>query len=327
MLHGLEDQLPLPEPQVGDADSEPNTDRHAPHSLAEALDAVEKDTVLTEAIGADLMRTFVSVKRADVTRSNAAVTDWRSRSTPVSSEPELTYQPPPHGGTMEPVESAAAHLAHGKLTTIDCVSQSLAVGPIFSAAAIGAILAALSGGVSPFVVVLTTVGILGIGYCVSEFAKRYSGSGTVYEFIAHSLGKKPAIFTAGAYHFAALALGGPGIGIIVGIQAHLFFDAHMGIDLPWWVWGLFFSAVIMMVNIVGVQVSVRTQLTIIGLSLVPFIILIVAILADGGPNGISLDSFNPSNVVAPGSVFKGLLFAILMFVGFELAAAARRGDR
>jgi len=222
---------------------------------------------------------------------------------------------------MEPVESASAHLAHGKLATIDCVAQSLAVGPIFSAAAIGAILAALSGGVSPFVVILTTIGILGIGYCVAEFAKRYSGSGTVYEFVAHSLGKRPAVFTAGAYHFAALTLGGPGIGIIVGIQAHVFFDSHLGLDLPWWVWGIFFSAVIMVVNIVGVQVSVRTQLTIIGLSLIPFIILIVAILADGGPNGLSLDSFNPANVVAPGSVYKGLLFGILMFVGFELAAA------
>jgi len=222
---------------------------------------------------------------------------------------------------MEPVESAAAHLAHGKLTTIDCVAQSLAVGPIFSAAAIGAILAALSGGVSPFVVILTTIGILGIGYCVAEFAKRYSGSGTVYEFVAHSLGKRPAVFTAGAYHFAALTLGGPGIGIIVGIQAHVFFDSHMGIDIPWWVWGLFFSAVIMVVNIVGVQVSVRTQLTIIGVSVIPFLILIVAVLTDGGPNGLSLESFNPANVAAGGSVFKGLLFGILMFVGFELAAA------
>src|SRR6476619_196926 len=222
---------------------------------------------------------------------------------------------------MDPVESAAAHLAHGKLTTIDCVAQSLAVGPIFSAAAIGAILDALSGGVSPFVVILTTIGILGIGYCVAEFAKRYSGSGTVYEFVAHSLGKRPAVFTAGAYHLAALTLGGPGIGIIVGIQAHVFFDSHMGIDLPWWVWGLFFSAVIMVVNIVGVQVSVRTQLTIIGVSVIPFLILIVAVLMDGGPNGLSLESFNPANVAEDGSVFKGLLFGILMFVGFELAAA------
>ena len=227
---------------------------------------------------------------------------------------------------MEPVESPAAHLAHGRLTTVDCVAQSLAVGPIFSAAAIGAILASLSGGVSPFVVILTTIGILGIGYCVAEFARRYSGSGTVYEFVAHTLGKRPAVFTAGAYHFAALTLGGPGIGIIVGIQAHLFFDAHTGIDIPWWVWGLFFSVIITLVNIVGVQFSVRTQLTIIGLSLVPFIILIVAVLADGGPNGLSLESFNPANVAAGGSVFKGLLFAHPHVRRLRAGCRAGRGD-
>ena len=79
MLHGVEEELPLPEPQVGDADAEPNTDRHAPHSLAEALDAIEKDTVLTEAIGTDLVRTFVGVKRTEVARFNAAVTDWEIR--------------------------------------------------------------------------------------------------------------------------------------------------------------------------------------------------------------------------------------------------------
>ena len=79
MLHGVEDELPLPDPQVGDADAAPNTDRHAPHSLAEALDAVEKDSVLTEALGADLIRTFVGIKRTEVNRFNAAVTDWEIR--------------------------------------------------------------------------------------------------------------------------------------------------------------------------------------------------------------------------------------------------------
>ena len=78
-LHGVEDELPLPDPQVGDADAAPNTDRHAPHSLAEALDAVEKDSVLTEALGADLVRTFVGIKRTEVNRFNAAVTDWEIR--------------------------------------------------------------------------------------------------------------------------------------------------------------------------------------------------------------------------------------------------------
>ena len=75
---------------------------------------------------------------------------------------------------MEATEARATTLANKQLTTIDCIAQSLAVGPIFSAAALGGILAALSGGVSLFVVVLTTVGILGIGWIVSELAKRFS---------------------------------------------------------------------------------------------------------------------------------------------------------
>jgi glutamine synthetase len=79
MLHGVEDDLPLPDPQVGDADAAPNTDRHAPHSLAEALDAVEKDAVLADALGGDLVRTFLGIKRADVERFDAAVTDWEIR--------------------------------------------------------------------------------------------------------------------------------------------------------------------------------------------------------------------------------------------------------
>lgn len=207
-----------------------------------------------------------------------------------------------------------------KLKTIDCVAQSLAVGPIFSAAALGGILALLSGGVGPFVIVLTTVGILGLGYLVSELAKRFSGSGTVYEFIANTLGKKPAVFAAGAYHAAASALVAA-IPIVGGIFAKAFCAAHLGFDPPWWVPAIVIAAVIYALNVLGVQVSVKSQLAIIVASLVPFLILAIAILIDGGPGGNTTTVFNPSKVAEGGSIFKGLMFAILMFVGFELAAA------
>jgi len=52
------------------------------------------------------------------------------------------------------------------------------------------------------VVILTMVGILGLGYVISEFAKRFSGAGAVYEFLAHTIGKKAAIFGAAAYFLA-----------------------------------------------------------------------------------------------------------------------------
>jgi amino acid transporter len=208
-----------------------------------------------------------------------------------------------------------------KLKTIDCVAQSLAVGPIFSGAVLGGALAFLSGGVGPITIILTLIGVLGIGYVVSELAKRYSGTGTVYEFIAHTLGKKAAVYAAGLYHLAVWVLAGPGIWIAGGIFAELFFDAHTPLDLPWWVWSLVIGAIATVVNILGVQLSVKTQLAIIVASVVPFLILAVKVIADGGVTGNSGRSFNPGNAAEGGSVMKGLLFSILMFVGFELAAA------
>ena len=216
----------------------------------------------------------------------------------------------------------APKLAGGQLSTVDCVAQSLAVGPVFSGGVLGGLLAfVLAPGAGPFVILLTTVGVLGIGWTLSEFAKRYSGSGTVYEFIAHSLGKRAAAFSAGVYHLAAIALSGPGIAIIGGLWAKTFFNDHMNLDAPWWLWALIISGLMYVANILGVRISVKAQLTLIVLSIIPFLILAVKVIADGGPAGNSLKSFTPGNVAEGGSVFKGLLFAILMFIGFELAAA------
>ena len=99
------------------------------------------------------------------------------------------------------------------------------------------------------------------------------------------------MFTAGGYHFAALTLGGPGIGMIAAID-------FTSSSMP--TWGSTFHGgvacsflAVIYVVIFGVQVSVRTQLSIIGLSLIPFIILIVAVLA------VAVGTASPSMVVQP----------------------------
>jgi len=43
-----------------------NTDRHVPDSLPEALDALEKDEALVEAVGRLLVENFVAIKRAEI---------------------------------------------------------------------------------------------------------------------------------------------------------------------------------------------------------------------------------------------------------------------
>lgn len=75
-LSGVERGLPLPEPQVGDADAAPNTDRHTPHSLSAALDALAADTTLQSYFHPDLIEVYVDLKRRECGRWDAAVTDW-----------------------------------------------------------------------------------------------------------------------------------------------------------------------------------------------------------------------------------------------------------
>jgi len=65
-LLGLENGYDLPAPETNDGLETINTDRHTPHSLAHALDALEADTVLAHAVGPEMITNFIAIKRDEV---------------------------------------------------------------------------------------------------------------------------------------------------------------------------------------------------------------------------------------------------------------------
>jgi glutamine synthetase len=70
---GVEGELDPPPPQpVG---QEPNTDRKVPATLEAALDALEADRELVDALGPGLVQAFAMVKRAEWKRYAEAVAD------------------------------------------------------------------------------------------------------------------------------------------------------------------------------------------------------------------------------------------------------------
>ncbi len=83
-LLGVVDGLDCGAPQSGDGDEAPNTDRHTPHDLAEAVAAFEADALLCEAMGADLTRAYLTLRKDEIARWEATgnefsadnVTDW-----------------------------------------------------------------------------------------------------------------------------------------------------------------------------------------------------------------------------------------------------------
>jgi glutamine synthetase len=77
-MDGLRRELDPPEPLAGDTYHLPEEQQGPtlPNSLAEALDALEKDEVIREAVGPAIVDTFLAMKRFEVERYRLHVSDW-----------------------------------------------------------------------------------------------------------------------------------------------------------------------------------------------------------------------------------------------------------
>jgi glutamine synthetase len=73
---GVVDQLELPPPEMLDSLEQASTERRTPDNLSAALDALEADPVMIEAMGKEIVDHFVVIKRNEWDKFCAAVTDW-----------------------------------------------------------------------------------------------------------------------------------------------------------------------------------------------------------------------------------------------------------
>ncbi len=77
-IDGLKRKLDPPAPLEGDAYHLPEEEQglRLPTSLDEALDALEADEVIREAVGPEIVDTFLAVKRFELERHRLHVSDW-----------------------------------------------------------------------------------------------------------------------------------------------------------------------------------------------------------------------------------------------------------
>ncbi len=73
---GVKDALAAPAPEEQDCLEHQSTDRHVPDDLGRALDALEADQPLIDAVGSEVSALFLSIKRAEWQKFTSAVTDW-----------------------------------------------------------------------------------------------------------------------------------------------------------------------------------------------------------------------------------------------------------
>ena len=215
--------------------------------------------------------------------------------------------------------SSRDHLAAPKLRTIHAVAQSLAIGPIYSAAVLGGVIASIAGGVSPAVLVIALPGVLSLAWVVSQYARRFAGAGAMYEYLSNSLGRRAGVAGSMGHAFALMFLG-PAFVIPVGLLFQTFATEHLGFDPGWWSGGLAAMFLVLIFQLIGIGLSVRVQIALTALSAMPILILCAVVIAEGGASGNTLEVFNPGASFA-GDVFRTILFVLTLFIGFELAAS------
>lgn len=199
-------------------------------------------------------------------------------------------------------------------------SQTLALGPIFSAGFLSGTVAVFAGFNTPLSVLLAAVGVLALAYVVALYARRFAGPGAVYEYLLRGTHPGVGIVAAGTYVIGLLFLGAGGGFAGEGYFVDNLLTGQLHVHVGWGFWALATLGTVLAVNYVGVRIGLRAIVLTAGLSLVPFLVIAVAIVVRGGVDGNSLAVFDPAQT-SSNAVFHGILFAVSLFIGFETVAA------
>jgi amino acid transporter len=225
-------------------------------------------------------------------------------------------------------EPAYERLGAKVLSLPDVIAQSVGfMGPIFSSAfviplVIGVISASGKGGgvASPISVIIAGIGVFALGWIVSNYAREIHSAGSLYDYVTRGLGKRVGT-AAGWLYYGGVVVLAAGLLLLIGgyIQSTLQSEFKVN-PLPSWAWTLLIIVLIAVILYFGVRLSTRSQLALALISIVVVTIFFISVIVKLG-SANSVKPFEPSSAADGWSgIFFGVLYGVLLFVGFETAA-------
>jgi amino acid transporter len=200
------------------------------------------------------------------------------------------------------------------------------MGPVLAVILNAPAAASSTGGALPFAFLLSMVIAFFTGATLIQFTRRLPSSGSFYTFTSRGLGSSAGFFT-GWLFFGAYAALSSGLFGAVGFFAQSYVQSTFNVNLPWWVFGLFFTALVFTLAFRSVRSSVRVDLSLLTVEVTVFLILAtIAIVKAGSGNSAVYFSPGESHHGLSG-VGLGVVFGILSFVGFDAAATLGEESR
>lgn len=162
---------------------------------------------------------------------------------------------------------------------------------------------------------------------IGAFTSKLPSAGFAFTFNTHALGKGTG-FVSGWLLGISYAAVGPMLFAAIGSFGSSFVEVQFHWHVPWWVISGVMMLIIWFIGSRGVTSSVKTALVFLTLEVVILLLLFATIVFKGGAEGNSIQPFNPGNSLhGVNGIGLGVLWGILMFVGFESAGTLSEETR
>jgi amino acid transporter len=175
-----------------------------------------------------------------------------------------------------------------------------------------------AGGATPLAVILALIACLTVAISIGQLARHLPSAGGLYTFSARGLHPSVGFFVAWGFMLAE-PLVAPLLYLIFGNVIAVFLNNHFG--TPLWLWAPFAAVAGIGVWVLvyrGVKISTQTGVFLGAFEILVFLALaITLIIAAGSKNTLSVFSPTTGNTHGWGSVFAGMVYTVLAFIGFE----------
>lgn len=228
----------------------------------------------------------------------------------------------PSLSATSPAPVAADGRLQGSMNTTQLVLTVLAFSsPLVCLAGYFSLTIMVAGSTAPvaFLAVTILVLIFAAGYVV--MTRRMPRAGAFYAYISSGLGRPIGLgsaFLAGVSY----TIIGMGVYCFAGMTVTGLITSFSGPEIPWWIGSLAVWILVAIVGYFNIEFSARVLMWIMLVEVGLAIVFNVAVVGQGGADGLTLKPFSISEF-AGGEVSVALLFALIVFVGFEATALYR----
>lgn len=179
--------------------------------------------------------------------------------------------------------------------------------------------AANAGKAMAFAFLIAFVAVLLIVNAIYRFTQKVAHAGSFFAFVQAGLGPR-AGFLAGWLFLAFYPLVQVFSLVIFGAFVSQILEQHASVTIQWWVIAVVGLAFIWLLSLLGIKLSIRTDLAFLIFEGLVLGALALTILVKGGAHGAwHPEVFNPRGLAA-GGIALGVVFGIQSFTGFEAAS-------